>query len=84
MSNTEAVVTLNQVYRGFKDHLSGHRTSTELTLLELLRRTHPEFHVTCTTAGSKFDLLGFAKAGHAVASVTLSHFISPVFQIEIV
>jgi len=64
LSGPEGVVTLNEVFEGFKAHFNNHRTSTELTMLELLRSTHPEFHVTCTSAQG-FDLFGFATAGHA-------------------
>jgi hypothetical protein len=64
ISEPEAIVTLNEVFDGFKGHLDGHRISTELTMLELLRKTHPDFHVTCTSP-SRFDLLGYAAAGLA-------------------
>lgn len=68
MSEPEAVVTLNEAFQGFKDHLNGHRTSTELTFLEVLRQTHPEFHVTCASP-LRFDPLGYATAGNAVAKL---------------
>ena len=64
MSEPEAVVTLNEVFDGFKNHFNGHSISTELTFSELLRKTHPAFHVTCTSP-ARFDLMGYAAAGHA-------------------
>lgn len=67
MSDPEAVVTLNEVYADIKDHFNGHRVSTELSVIEILRRTHPEFHITCTA--NSFDLFGYAKAGHAQAAL---------------
>ena len=56
------------VFEGFKEHSSGHRVSTQLFVLELLRKTHPDYHVTCTSP-SKCDLLGYAKAGHATVTL---------------
>src|SRR4051794_27315107 len=43
-------------------------SQTELTMLEMLRGIHPEFHVTCTSP-SKFDLFGYAAAGHATVKL---------------
>lgn len=54
------------VFEGYKEHFQGTRTSTELAMLELLRKSHPEYHVTCC-ATHKCDLIGFANAGHATA-----------------
>jgi transitional endoplasmic reticulum ATPase len=54
----------NVVFEGFKEHCDGHRVSTELTMIELLRHSHPEFNITCSTP-AKCDLFGYAKAGHA-------------------
>jgi transitional endoplasmic reticulum ATPase len=56
------------VFDGFKEHSNSPRVSTQLTVLDLLRKTHPEFHVTYTSP-SKCDLLGFAKAGHATVTL---------------
>lgn len=59
---------LAQVWEGYKEHFNAHRVSTELVILELLRKSHPDCHVTCTMP-SKCDLLGFAAAGHATATI---------------
>jgi hypothetical protein len=56
-----------EVFQGFKDHFSEHRVSTELTILELIRKAYPNFNVVCT-APTKSDFFGFAKAGHATAT----------------
>ena len=56
----------DQVFEGYKDHSTGLRTSTELVMLNLLRKSHPDFQVTCTSLAG-CDFLGYAKAGHAVA-----------------
>jgi transitional endoplasmic reticulum ATPase len=48
-------------FEGFKSHFNNHRTSTELSMLEHLRETHADYHVTCTTP-TRCDLHGFAKA----------------------
>lgn len=60
--------SLSQVFEGFKEHFNGTRTSTELVLLEILKKFHPEFSVTTTTPAS-CDLLGFARAGLATAEM---------------
>jgi hypothetical protein len=57
-----------EVFQDFKDHCNGHRVETQLVVLELLRSRHPDFHVTCTWP-SKCDLLGYATAGHATATL---------------
>lgn len=59
---------LESLFSQFQDHFTGQRTNTELTCLELLRSFHPDLHVTCTAFG-RCDLLGFAKAGHATATL---------------
>ena len=64
-------VTLNQVFEGFKEHFDGHRTSTELTLLEILRKSHPEFSITVTQLAA-CDLMGYASAGLATAKMESS------------
>lgn len=56
------------VFEGFKEHFNGHRHSTELTLLEVLRKSHPEFWVTVTNPG-QCDFLGYAAAGLATATM---------------
>ncbi|KAG0043056.1 hypothetical protein BGZ83_011887 [Gryganskiella cystojenkinii] len=53
-----------QAFESFKNHFSGHKASTELHMLESIRGCHPEYQVTCVSE-SKFDLRGYAKAGHA-------------------
>jgi hypothetical protein len=55
-----------KVFRGVKDHFSEHRVSTELTMLEVIRKAYPDFNVVCT-ASAKSDFFGFAKAGHATS-----------------
>jgi hypothetical protein len=60
--------SLFQVFGGFKDHFSGKKKSTELTVVEILRKSHPDFSVTTTTP-STCDLLGFADAGLATAKM---------------
>lgn len=57
-----------EVFQDFKDHCDGHRVETEIVVLELLRSRYPDFHVTCTWP-SKCDLLGYAAAGHAAATL---------------
>src|SRR6187402_1188237 len=57
----------NAVFEGFKDHSSGKRLSTEVTMFEHIRKAHPEFHISCTSP-AHCDLIGYAKAGHAVAT----------------
>ncbi|KUJ08818.1 P-loop containing nucleoside triphosphate hydrolase protein [Mollisia scopiformis] len=56
------------IFNGYKKHFDGTRTSTELTMLELLRKSHPNFHITCCGT-HKCDLLGFAAAGHATSTL---------------
>jgi hypothetical protein len=68
LSEPEAVVTLNEAFAGFKDHFDGHRTSTDLKMIENLRNTHPDFYVTCTNS-KKMDLFGYAAAGHAAVKL---------------
>jgi transitional endoplasmic reticulum ATPase len=57
-----------EIFQDFKEHCNGHRVETQLVVLELLRSRHPDFHVTCTWP-SKCDLLGYAAAGHATATL---------------
>jgi transitional endoplasmic reticulum ATPase len=57
-----------EVFHDFKDHCDAHRIETQFIVLELLRRRHRDFHVTCTWP-SGCDLLGYAAAGHATATL---------------
>jgi len=57
-------------FDGYKAHFNNHRTSTELSMLEHLRETHPDHHVTITRP-ARCDLHGFAKA--ELATMTLVH-----------
>jgi transitional endoplasmic reticulum ATPase len=57
-----------EVFQDFKNHCDAHRVETQLVILELLRSRHPDFHVTCTSP-YKCDLLGYAAAGHATATL---------------
>jgi len=41
ISKQEINQSLVDVYNGVKDHFNGHRTSTELYFLELIRKVHP-------------------------------------------
>ena len=52
------------VFQGFKDHFNDHRTSTELTMLEVLRKSYPDFTIACSLP-TNCDLFEYAKAGHA-------------------
>lgn len=52
------------VYNGYVLHSNGHRVSTETTMLELLRSTYPEMHVT-RSSPRKCDLIGYAAVGLA-------------------
>lgn len=67
-SQEAAKQSLVDVYGGVKDHFDGHRSSTELYVLELLRKIHPEFYIVCTTRSQELDLHSFAAAGHAKIS----------------
>jgi transitional endoplasmic reticulum ATPase len=53
-----------EVFQGFKNHSRGNRTSTELTMLELLRKVYPDFSIVCIIP-SNCDLPGYARARHA-------------------
>jgi transitional endoplasmic reticulum ATPase len=57
-----------EVFQGFQDHCDAHQVNTQLVIFELLRSRHPDFHVTCTWS-IKCDLLGYAAAGHATATL---------------
>ncbi|RDW82684.1 hypothetical protein BP6252_03796 [Coleophoma cylindrospora] len=59
--------TISKTFQGIREHFSGQRESTELSIAHVLRTSHPGFDVTCT-AKSDYDLLGYAKAGYATAS----------------
>ncbi|TVY84733.1 putative ATPase [Lachnellula suecica] len=56
----------DRVFEGYKEHSAGLRVSTELVILDLLRKSHPDYHVTCTSP-SGCDFKGYAQAGHATA-----------------
>ena len=60
--------SLSEVFEGFKEHFNGNRTSTELVMVEILRRAHPGFSITTTTPAS-CDLFGFASAGLATVEM---------------
>lgn len=54
----------SKVFQGFKDHFSGHRASSELTMLEVLRKVYPELNIVCAVP-LDCDLFGYARAGQA-------------------
>jgi len=54
------------VMTAFKEHCSGKRTNTELSVVELIRAIHSDKHVT-TVSPHTVDLIGYAAAGHAEA-----------------
>jgi transitional endoplasmic reticulum ATPase len=56
--------SLSEVFAGFKEHFNGKKTSTELVVLDILRKAHPGLSITTTTPAS-CDLFGFASAGLA-------------------
>jgi transitional endoplasmic reticulum ATPase len=58
----------DQIYEGYKNHFDAHRDDSQLVLLELVRKNHPSYHVTCVTP-TKCDLFGYAAAGHAAATI---------------
>ncbi len=53
------------VYNAFRKHNSQPRSSTELTMLDFIRMSHPHHNVVCTGPAT-VDLLGYAAAGHAL------------------
>ncbi len=53
------------VYNAFREHNSQPRSSTELTMLDFIRKSHPRHNVVCTGPATA-DLLGYAAAGHAI------------------
>ncbi|KAK9797642.1 putative AAA+ ATPase domain-containing protein [Seiridium cardinale] len=56
-----------QSFAAWKDHKGFQRVDTDFVTLEILRKTHPNHHVTRTDP-SKCDLIAFARAGHATAN----------------
>ncbi|OCK87812.1 P-loop containing nucleoside triphosphate hydrolase protein [Cenococcum geophilum 1.58] len=54
-------------FEEFKQHCSGQRTSTTLSVIEGLRKTHPDHHVTAVLRTS-CSLLEYAAAGKATAT----------------
>jgi transitional endoplasmic reticulum ATPase len=61
----------NGVYEDYKQHFSAPSSSSELVMYEILRKNHPNYHVTVTWP-IKCDLLGYATAGHATAAMERS------------
>ncbi|KAH0541677.1 hypothetical protein FGG08_003840 [Glutinoglossum americanum] len=59
-------ISAQTAFADLKAHSSGHRISTELVILESLRKAHPDFYVT-RTSQLTCDLLGYAGAGHATS-----------------
>lgn len=54
-------------FEEFKQHCSGQRTNTSLSVVEALRKTHPDHHVTAVLPTS-CSLLEYATAGKATAT----------------
>ncbi|GJJ75468.1 hypothetical protein EMPS_07826 [Entomortierella parvispora] len=71
-AKTPAEGTLAQAFVSFKDHFNGHKVSTEVRMLESIRGCHPEYQVT-RVSESKFDLRGYARAGHATITKEEGH-----------
>lgn len=73
MGEIEHGITIDQareqIFEGYKSHNDGHRVSTETTLLELIRATHPSYLV-IRTSPRKCDLIGYAAAGYAQLTKT--------------
>ncbi len=59
----------SRVFDAWKASGSGTRVDIGLTLIDLLQGAHPGHHLTRVTHGGSCDLLGFAKAGHAVCTL---------------
>jgi len=53
-----------EVFEGYKAHSAGPRVSTESVVLDLLRKSYPDFYITCASLAG-CDIRGFAQAGHA-------------------
>ncbi|KAI9882530.1 MAG: hypothetical protein M1823_005726 [Watsoniomyces obsoletus] len=71
---TSAANGANDVTKAFKlytDHFDGHPNSTAVAMLKGLRAMHPGSHVT-SISPTEADLLGFATAGHAKATLGTS------------
>ncbi|KAK5662189.1 hypothetical protein OQA88_8094 [Cercophora sp. LCS_1] len=64
-----ATSTSEASYIAYRDQNSKTLANIELATLALLRDKYPTHHVTLTKP-SRCDLLGFAKAGHAVSTAT--------------
>jgi len=58
-----------RVFSSLRPHFGAPRTSTELEVLTILRRAYPAHSIVCTSPCT-CDLLGYARAGHASASVS--------------
>ncbi len=63
----DSLTSCENAFQSWKDHSSGSRVDTDLSLLEIFRRTHPGHHVTRTPA-STCALLPYGKAGFATAT----------------
>src|SRR5436190_13214621 len=57
-----------KAYNDFRKHSDAHRIATEFAVLESIRQSHPDHHVTCT-AKKSCDLLGYAACGNATAEL---------------
>ena len=58
----------DEVFARFKEHNNKNRVATGLTFLQGLRQVHPDFYVTFIAA-STCDLLAYAAAGNATATI---------------
>jgi AAA+ superfamily predicted ATPase len=67
MASSDKMITQSKnLFDTFKDHCSGDRVDSDMTVLDLIRNAHPDFHVTAVEADA-CSLLEFAGAGKAVA-----------------
>ncbi|KAL8759973.1 MAG: hypothetical protein Q9184_003456 [Pyrenodesmia sp. 2 TL-2023] len=55
------------IYKTYNHHSTGPRVNTNTVLTSALRKEYPDLHLTITSTYAS-DLLGFAAAGHAVAT----------------
>lgn len=67
-SPDKVTVQSKALFDSFKDHCSGDRIDTDITVLNLIRNAHPDFHVTAVEA-DYHALLEFAGAGKAEADL---------------
>jgi hypothetical protein len=68
MAQTDIAVAEARVYSTFKDRCSGLRWGVDFILADAIRTAHIGLNVTPISARS-CDLVGFAKAGHAIAAL---------------